>query len=51
MSDDFHVAYEALGGSATDEMMTSDQKKRLEAARRKRKLEKNWSGMGGAGRG
>ena len=51
VSDDYHVAYEALGGNATDEMMTADQKKRLDDARRKRKQEKTWYGGAGAGRG
>ena len=51
VSDDYHVAYEALGGNVTDEMMTPAEKKRLDDARRKRKQEKTWYGAAGAGRG
>ena len=37
VSEDYSVAFDALGSTANDELLTADEKKRLEAARRRRK--------------
>ena len=51
VSEDYSVAFDVLGGTANDELLTGDEKKRLEDVRRKRKQDSNWAGMAGGRRG
>ena len=51
ITDGYYVAFKVLGGCATDDLMTAEERKRLEEARRKRKEELSWMAMaGGPGR-
>ena len=51
ITDGYFVAFKALGGSATDDLMTAEERKRLEDARRKRREESSCTAMaGGLGR-
>ena len=47
--DSLSVAFEGLGKTTNDAMLSGDQKKRLEEARRRSKQETNWFSAGRRG--